>query len=133
MKMNIVLAIALGLILVPVSRASAADRLGASEQEMERLKQLNQSKTVVSQSDDELKKMMVGKWTTGRHEYIYNANGTWQMLPLDISTTHGTWRIQNHQLIEDMSGARTFIEAKPKQLVLRNEQGPYPYRYVKIQ
>lgn len=126
-----ILGLAVGLLLLHTS-ASAEDRLGASEQELERLKELNKSGAVVSQSDQELRKLMVGKWNTGRHKYIYRPNGTWQMLPADISTTHGKWRIQNHQLIED-TGARTFIEVTPKQLVLKNEQGPYPYRYVRVE
>jgi hypothetical protein len=112
MKTKMILGVAVGLLLLHTS-APAEDRLGASEQELERLKELNKSGAVVSQSDQELRKLMVGKWTTGRHEYMYRPDGTWQMLPTDISTTHGKWRIQNHQLIED-TGARTFIEVTPK-------------------
>ena len=130
MKIKIIFGLAAGLLLLCTS-APAEDRLGTSAAELERLKALNQSNTVVSQSDQELRKLMVGKWTTGRHEYLYKADGTWQMLPTDISTTHGKWRIENHQLIED-TGARTFIEVSPKQLVLKNDQGTYPFRYVRI-
>lgn len=131
MKTNMILGLVVGLLfLCPF--APAEDRLGASEQELERLKELNKSGAAVAHSDQELRKLMVGTWTTGRHQYIYHSNGTWQMLPADISTTHGKWRIQNHRLIED-TGARTFIEVTPKQLVLRNENGPYPYRYVRIE
>ena len=128
----IVLAVAASVFLFQPAATPAGDRLGASEEEMARLKELNKSDTVAPQSDAELTKLMVGKWTTGRHEYLYKANGTWQMLPLDISTTHGTWRIVNHQLIEN-NGARTFLEASSRQLVLKNESGDYPFRYVRIE
>ena len=64
------------------------------------------------------------------------------MLPADISTTNGRWKIQNRQLIEEIksdngftsTGApRTFLEAKPNLLVLKNEDGPYPFRYLKVE
>jgi hypothetical protein len=97
---RIVFTVAASLLFFLSASAPAGDRLGASEEEMARLKELNKSDTVASQSDAELTKLMVGKWTTGRHEYLYRANGTWQMLPADISSSHGTWRIVHHQLIE---------------------------------
>ena len=54
------------------------------------------------------------------------------MLPTDISTTKGTWRIENHQLIEG-TGARTIMEENHKQIVLKNERDSYPFRYVRIE
>jgi hypothetical protein len=108
------------------------DPLGAPDAELQRLQQLNTTNKATSLSDAELRQLMVGKWTTGRHEYQYKADGTWHMLPPDASTTKGTWRIQNHQLIEE-TGARTIMEASHKQIVLKNEQGTYPYRYVRIE
>ena len=140
MKTKMILGIGIAFLLFQ-GHALAGDRLGASEAELENLKALNQSGAVVTESDAELRKFMVGKWTTGRHEYIYRADGTWRMLPLDISTTHGKWRIENHQLIEEIesengfvpTGARTFIQVSSKQLVLRNEAGPYPFRYLRIE
>jgi hypothetical protein len=134
------LTVAAALCLAVVS-TQGDDRLKTSPAELERLKELNKTDTGVSQSDEELRKLMVGKWATGRHEYLYRADGTWQMLPVDISSTNGKWKIQNRQLIEEVrsenrfesTGARTFIEVTPKQLVLRNEDGPYPYRYIRIE
>jgi hypothetical protein len=63
------------------------------------------------------------------------------MLPADLSTTIGKWRIQKRQLVEEArlekefvsTGARTFIEVTPQRLVLRNEAGPYPFRYIRIE
>jgi hypothetical protein len=107
------------------------DPLGASEAELERLRQLNTTNKATSLSDAELRQLMVGMWTTGRHDYQYNADGTWRMLPADISATKGTWRVQNHQLIEE-TGARTIMEASHKEIVLKNEKGAYPFRYVRI-
>ena len=112
--------------------AQGGDTLNTSKQELERMKQLNKHGAVVSKTDDELRRLMVGKWTTGRHEYIYKADGTWRMLPLDISTTKGTWRFENRQLIEE-SGSLTCIAVTPRQLVFRNPDGPYPFRYIRIE
>src|SRR5436305_864711 len=50
-----------------------------------------------SEDDITLSKLMVGKWRSPRHDYLYAADGTWRMLP--PATTHGGWRIENHQLI----------------------------------
>jgi len=107
------------------------DGIGASDTELERLRQLNSTDKVVSLSDVELRQLIVGRWSTGRHDYDYKADGTWFMLPEDIATTKGIWRIENRQLIES-SSTRTIIEASDKQIVLKNEQGAYPYRYQKI-
>jgi hypothetical protein len=112
--------------------AQKKDLLGASDAELRRLRQLNTTNTVTSLSDAELRRLMVGRWTTGRHEYDYKADGTWRMLPADISSTKGTWHIENHQLIED-TGARTIMEASHRQMVLKNEQGSYPFRYRRIE
>lgn len=111
--------------------AQKKDSLGASDGELRRLQQLNTTSKVVSVPDTELRELMVGKWTTGRHDYEYKSDGTWRMLPADTSTTKGTWRIENQQLIEG-GNTRTIMEASDKQIVLKNEQGTYPYRYVRI-
>lgn len=124
------------VVLCSVFTLSAAaqnkDPLGASDAELQRLKQLNTTDKVTSLSDAELRKMMVGRWTTGRHEYDYNADGTWRMLPTDISTTKGTWRIEDHRLIEG-TGTRVILEASRTQIVLKNDGGTYPFRYVRIE
>ena len=130
-KLNVLTCLLCALFALNAT-AQKKDSLGASEAEMERLKQLNATNKVTSLSDAELRQLMVGRWTTGRHDYEYKADGTWRMLPADISTTKGTWRIEKHQLIEGTS-ARTIMEASQKQIVLKNEQGAYPFRYVRIE
>lgn len=42
-------------------------------------------------------KLMVGKWSSPRHEYIYRADGTWSMLPEEEGTTRGRWHIEGNQ------------------------------------
>lgn len=42
-------------------------------------------------------KLMVGKWSSPRHEYIYRADGTWSMLPEEEGTTRGSWRIEGNR------------------------------------
>ena len=71
MKRSLPLAIILSAMFTFHAAAQNKDRLGASDAELERLKQLNTTGQVVSRSDAELHKLMVGKWTTGRHEYAY--------------------------------------------------------------
>jgi hypothetical protein len=111
--------------------AHSSDALGTSDAELARLRQLNATQKVTPLSDAELRQLMVGKWTTGRHDYEYKPDGTWRMLPADTAMK-GTWRIQNHQLIEE-TGTRTIMEASHQQIVLKNDHGAYPYRYVRVE
>jgi hypothetical protein len=47
-----------------------------------------------------LSRLLVGKWESPRHDYLYRADGTWTMLPIDPDTTHGTWRIEGNQYFD---------------------------------
>jgi len=42
-------------------------------------------------------KLMVGKWSSPRHEYIYRADGTWRMLPEEEGRTRGRWHIKGNR------------------------------------
>ena len=130
-KLNVLICLFCSLLTFNAA-AQKKDPLGAAPAELERLRQLNTTNKLTSLSDTELRQLMVGRWTTGRHDYDYKADGTWRMLPADASTTKGTWRIENHQLIEG-TDARTIMEATRKQIVLKNEQGTFPYRYMRIE
>ena len=44
--------------------------------------------------------ILVGKWESPRHDYLYRADGTWTMLPVDPDTTHGTWHIEGNQFFD---------------------------------
>jgi len=44
--------------------------------------------------------LLVGKWESPRHDYLYRADGTWTMLPVDPDTTHGTWHIEGNQFFD---------------------------------
>src|SRR4029077_19784361 len=126
-KLNVLITLLCALFALNAT-AQKKDPLGASDAELERLRQLNTTNKVTSLSDAELRQLMVGTWTTGRHGYEYKDDRTWT----SPGTMKGTWRIENHQLIED-PGARTIMEASRKQIVLKNEQGTYPFRYVRIE
>jgi hypothetical protein len=56
-----------------------------------------------------LKKRIIGKWSSPRHNYLYRADGTWTMLPEffedGVKATHGIWRIEGNQFIEGQSEA----------------------------
>jgi len=44
--------------------------------------------------------LLVGQWGSPRHDYLYRADGTWTMLPIETDVTHGTWRIEGNQCFE---------------------------------
>ena len=44
--------------------------------------------------------LLVGKWESPRHDYLYRADGTWTMLPVDPDITHGTWHIEGNQFFD---------------------------------
>ena len=51
-------------------------------------------------------KLLVGKWRSPRHDYLYRPDGTWTMLPEQIDgvdSTHGLWRIEGDQSIETVA------------------------------
>jgi hypothetical protein len=47
-----------------------------------------------------LSNLLVGKWESPRHDYLYRADGTWTMLPVDPDITHGTWHIEGNQYFD---------------------------------
>jgi hypothetical protein len=47
-----------------------------------------------------LSNLLVGKWESPRHDYLYGADGTWTMLPVEPDITHGTWRIEGNQYFD---------------------------------
>ncbi|HEY4257010.1 MAG TPA: hypothetical protein VGM66_07355 [Candidatus Udaeobacter sp.] len=57
--------------------------------------------------DTELTRLMIGIWRSPRHTYVYAADGRWWNADgydwLDKPEgAHGRWRIENHQLVEDV-------------------------------
>jgi hypothetical protein len=49
------------------------------------------------------KKLMVGQWSSPRHEYVYREDGTWSMLPEEEGITNGLWRIEGNQFINSVT------------------------------
>ena len=47
-----------------------------------------------------LSSLLVGQWESPRHDYLYRADGTWTMLPVEPDITHGTWRIEGNQYFD---------------------------------
>jgi len=60
-------------------------------------------------------KLMVGKWSSPRHAYLYRSDGTWSMLPEEEAATRGRWRIAGNQFFSNAdiepsgSGAYTIL------------------------
>jgi hypothetical protein len=54
-------------------------------------------------SDSDSKKLssfLVGEWASPRHDYLYRADGTWTMLPVEENVSHGRWRIEGNQYFD---------------------------------
>jgi hypothetical protein len=47
-----------------------------------------------------LSSLRVGEWESPRHEYLYRADGTWTMTPVEPDATHGTWHIEGNRSFE---------------------------------
>jgi hypothetical protein len=59
--------------------------------------EINRHPAPVDADSKKFSALMVGKWKSPRHEYLYRADGTWTMLPEEEGTTHGTWRIEGNR------------------------------------
>jgi hypothetical protein len=44
--------------------------------------------------------LLVVRWESPRHDYLYRADGTWTMLPEEKDVTHGRWRIEGNQFFD---------------------------------
>jgi len=47
-----------------------------------------------------LSRFRIGEWESPRHEYLYRANGSWTMTPVEPDATRGTWRIEGNRYLE---------------------------------
>ena len=47
-----------------------------------------------------LSSLLVGKWESPRHDYLFRGDGTWTMLPIEENTTHGRWHIDGNQYFD---------------------------------
>ena len=45
-------------------------------------------------------RIMIGKWRSPRHDYVYRRNGTWSMLPAEPDSTRGKWHFVGNVCIE---------------------------------
>lgn len=43
--------------------------------------------------------LLIGKWSSPRHDYFYKKDGTWVMLPDEKDATGGQWRIEGNRWI----------------------------------
>jgi hypothetical protein len=120
------------IISASLGLMAASDAFGTSEPELAALKKMNQTNPTVSESDLEIAAIMVGKWTTGRHDYIFRKDGTWQMLPITEGGTAGKWHIKGGRLFDGNPPSMQFLKVTQDLLILKNDSGVYPFRYVRI-
>jgi hypothetical protein len=45
-------------------------------------------------------RLLVGKWSSPRHDYEYLADGRWRMIPYEPGVTAGHWRIRGNQYLD---------------------------------
>jgi len=45
-------------------------------------------------------RIMLGKWRSPRHDYVYRGDGTWSMLPAEPDATRGTWHFEGNVCVE---------------------------------
>ena len=45
-----------------------------------------------------LSQMLVGKWGSRTHDYLYKSDGSWTMIPEGPGVAHGKWRIDGNQI-----------------------------------
>jgi len=50
-----------------------------------------------------LSSLRVGEWESPRHDYLYRADGSWTMIPVEPDMTHGTWRIEGNRYFETVA------------------------------
>jgi hypothetical protein len=50
-----------------------------------------------------LSSLRVGEWESPRHEYLYRADGSWTMTPVEPDATRGTWRIEGNRYLETVA------------------------------
>jgi len=50
-----------------------------------------------------LSSLLVGEWASPRHDYLFRADGTWTMLPVEENVTHGRWHIEGNQYFDTVA------------------------------
>ena len=68
-------------------------------------KELGQHPAPKDSDSKKLTQLMVGKWETTRHDFIYRKDGTYSMLPIEEGTTSGKWHIEGNQFIQTEGAA----------------------------
>ena len=63
-------------------------------------------------------KFITGSWRSPRHDYIYRADGTWSMLPLEDGVTHGRWKIVGNKILESVGDAPITSDTQGYTLIL---------------
>lgn len=58
--------------------------------------------------------LIAGEWTSGRHDTLYRADGTWTLLPADAGTLHGSWRVEGNQYFDTAQYSDTDASEQPQ-------------------
>lgn len=47
--------------------------------------------------------LIVGEWASPRHDYLYRADGTWTLVPVEEGILHGSWRVEGNQYFDTVA------------------------------
>ena len=64
-----------------------------------------------------LSSMLVGQWSSPRHDYLYVSDGNWYMLPIETGGTKGTWRIKGNEYLDTCKS-----KVRKSTIILLNQQ-----------
>ncbi len=67
-----------------------------------------------------LSQVLIGKWSSPRHDYVFRQDGTWSMLPAENDATRGGWRIQGNRFIDTVGQSPS--DARSYTIILLNQK-----------
>jgi hypothetical protein len=65
--------------------------------------EIRQHPAPIVSNSEALSNLRVGQWESPRHDYMFRADGTWTMLPVEPDATNGTWRIEGNRYFETVA------------------------------
>jgi hypothetical protein len=78
-----------------------------------------------------LSRLLVGDWSSPRHDYRYRKNGTWTMLPEEPGTTGGIWSIKGNRF-SNFGSAFTIILLNKDYFIYTDKLGQGVYSHKRI-
>jgi len=61
-----------------------------------------------------LSSLLVGEWESPQHDYLYRADGTWTLLPVEEGILHGRWRVEGNRYFDTAQYTDTTATEPPQ-------------------